>query len=650
MKFLKHFDNYIQQLEYLMSSEYNDGPKVLTNKINNIVNFSSDNIYDKVYKYADKAGNVLEEYLPLNYNYEHPKYYNIPPEAVYINVYNKYTNKLIERKKLSHIYNIETPLYTVGLISDVHYNDGDDVDTNPDTHVDDGAEYSEDLINAFNYFNEKHVDFISCSGDISTDSRKHLKNYKYCADKYSKSIPIFTCSGNHDTSPKFREPELFKEISALNIDSNQNIEFCGYFKDYEHAMYINNETGNRELMTSIEDGSSFYIKYHYEDTYDVYIYLNVEYGWDNEDYHTHNCRMLTQDELLVHTEVQPDDLHLYHPETLRQFANIMEQEKDHRCFIFTHIMFPDKAGNYHSYNNDICSESYYPYGETWEHADVMRGDQGEFIQGILEKYPRSFMFCGHSHYKWAWEQYDHNINVSQTGDSYNVHIPSLSRPLPINIYWYQNSPKDSEAGLMKVYKDYVIIDGIVMKEGNQEDTYEQLYEFPEENMTHVNLNHITLPENNESTVSYNENTNTLTINYQYNINGSSEDNDIHINIDSNVDESNYGNYIPVIRMDNVRIWHDGLSTEEEINEFTQNVINEQCVGFRYIGDEYIYLFESNHKYTMFNYGVNFKVSSKSIYKDYLLHIEISNLRIGYIHSKYINKKLPIASWYLSTKR
>ena len=65
--------------------------------------------------------------------------------------------------------------------------------------------------------------------------------------------------------------QLFKEISALNINSNQNIEFCGYFKDYEHAMYINNETGNRELTTTIEDGSSFYIKYHYEDTYDVYI-------------------------------------------------------------------------------------------------------------------------------------------------------------------------------------------------------------------------------------------------------------------------------------------------------------------------------------------------------------------------------------------
>ena len=650
MKHLKRFDTYIQQLEYLNSGD-TISPCILTNKVNNIVNFTSDISYDKIYKYADKNGNDLQEYLPLDYNYKHPKYHYIPDDVYYINVYDVNTNTLLERKKISRTYRTDDKLlYTVGLMSDVHYNDGDDVDTNPDTHSDDGAEYSEDLINAFNYFNEHNVDFISCSGDISTDSRKHLKNYKYCADKYSKNIPIFTCSGNHDTSPKFKAPELFKEISTLNIDSNQNIEFCGYFKDYEHAMYINNETGNRELTTTIEDGSSFYIKYHYEDTYDVYIYLNVEYGWDNESYETHNCRMLNQDELLIHTEVQPDDLHLYHPETLRQFANIMEQEKDHRCFIFTHIMFPQKAGNYHSYNNDICNENLYPYGETWEHADVMRGDQGEFIQGILEKYPRSFMFCGHSHYKWIWEKYDHNINVSQTGDSYNIHIPSLSRPLPTNIYWYQNSPKDSEAGIMNVYKDYVVINGIVMKEGDDEDIYSQLYNFKEEDMTNVNLSHITLPENNESTVNYDENNNILTINYKYNINGSSEDNDIYINIDNSVDESNYGNYIPVIRLDNVRIWHDGLITEEEIIQFTQDIINEQYIGFRYIGTEYTYHFESNHPYTMFNYGVNFKVSSNSIYKDYLLHIEFTNLRMGYIHSKYTNKKLPIASYLISTTK
>ena len=57
--------------------------------------------------------------------------------------------------------------------------------------------------------------------------------------------------------------------------------------------------------------------------------------------------------------------------------------------------------------------------------------------------------------------------------AYNVHIPSLARPLKIASS-YEVDYEASEGGIMDVYKDYVDIRGIRFKSSNEQD-YQNKY-------------------------------------------------------------------------------------------------------------------------------------------------------------------------------
>ena len=119
-------------------------------------------------------------------------------------------------------------------------------------------------------------------------------------------------------------------------------------------------------------------------------------------------------------------------------------------------MFNEYTGSYHG------EDGYYKYYEN--HSDVLKGDQGDFLKQLANKYSNNYWFSGHSHYKWIWEKYDHDINVCKSTNSYHIHIPSLSRPLPSGIVNYYSSVKASEGGIIEIYEDYIVIKGIVFKD------------------------------------------------------------------------------------------------------------------------------------------------------------------------------------------
>lgn len=643
-KYIKIFNNETDQNDYLNTINESDDKVLLLNIKNNKISFSKDGTKDRKIKYNN------DKYLPFEMNHMNKEFHVIPNDVDSYNIIDTTTDEIITNKLFDSRFkkNNKQPLYKIGLMSDVHYNDSDDSDNNPDTFEDDGAEYSQDLINALEFFKNEGVDFIACSGDISTDWSTHLKNYKLCIDKHADNLPIFTCSGNHDTKPKYKYHDLWKEVTAINPDNAYDIV---YFKDYEQYSYLNQDTSEYDNYYTDPEGygTSYYFKKYYKDTFDVFIYLNVEYGWNNRDnYDTHNCRLLNQDELLVHTEVNTDDdLHLYHPQTLQCLANILEEFKDHRCFIFTHLMFPDKAGNYHS-TDEFGYYSYYEYAAYWNHADVLRGDQGEFIRNLMEQYDNNYWFCGHSHYKWNWEKLDHQINISKTNHSYNIHLPSLSRPLPLYIYWYANAPKDSEAGILEVYDNYVILKGAVLKEDNNDtNPYTLIDNYSDDDMEYVTADMFTkASENNESTIEQLDN-NYIQINYTYNPNVETNDNNIYLN-NGFINSSNFGNYIPVLRFEDVLIWYDEMDLDDNIYTITDNVLSESKIGFRdNVTDPNVwnYYFVSNRLYNLYNNGVLFKISGDSQYKSYHFHFKIK-MKIGFAFIGYMNKFLPIACYKL----
>lgn len=630
---IKIFNNELEQNNYLKYINETNDSQIILNKKNKKISFAKDGTFLKDVKYNN------ENYLVFDINDVNNNFHVIPNDVTAFNIINNQTGDVISEKINSRYNKIySNPIYKIGLMSDVHYNDTDDDET-PDTYSNDGAEYSYDLINALSFFKNEGVDFIACSGDISTDDTMHLSNYKLCVDKYGNNLPVFTCSGNHDTYPRYIDHNLWCDVSILNNSEYDII----YFDDDEHC-------NNKELLENYHS-TSFYFKKYYNNTFDVYIYLNVEYGWDSAtSYNTHDCRRLTQEELLVHSEVNYDtDIHLYQPDTLRYLANILEEFKDHRCFIFTHLMLPTKAGNYHK-SEELGNINYYDYCAT--HVDVLKGDQGEFIENLMNMYDNNYWFCGHSHYKWAWEKYDHNINITKTNNSYNIHLPSLSRPLPLEIYGYANAPKDSEAAIMEVYENFVVIKGAVLKESDNDNMniYNVIYNFSDSQTKLVTENMFTYSNNSDIHVEQLED-GYVQIDYHYNSNISGDDNNLYLN-NGLINSSNFGNYIPILRFDDIQIWYDEMDPSYPIEYTTGEILNDVYIGFRDNTSDsnyWYYYLVSNHIYTLHNNGLVFKVSSQSPNKNYHLHLKLK-MRIGFSYVGYSNKFLPIACYKLSSKK
>lgn len=568
------------------------------NRENNDVSFTGD-LWNNQKFVID--GNNLDKYI--NYNPRHYIELNVfPNDFNDVSIYNKATNTPIR-----HINNIQTmtndePIYKVGLVSDVHYNDSDTSDTDPDTYNDDNAEYSEDLKNAFKVFAEENVDFVSCSGDISTDNVEHLRNFKRCFDKYMNNASFYTCVGNHDTVLRTRQRQDW-----LNVDNLNDKYGIIRFNDI--------------------DGTSFYFIRPCGTKQDVYIYLNLEYGWASYDnYDTHNTRLLKTNELLTKTadELSNDDKHLYNKDTLEFFANLLEEHKNDRCFIFTHLMFRDKAGTYHS--ND-----YYNYYA--DHQDVLRGDQGDFLYDLLNRYDNNYWFCGHSHYKWNWQELDRDINVTKANNSYNIHLPSLSRPLPLGIKSYKNAPRDSEGAVMDVYEDHIVIRGYVFKEGDDIST-DKLVAYDGE-MKYMDASHFHTTNVNIQITQLENNI------IEFVIPGVSTD--IKYTFDS--EESNITNYkiqMPVLRFSDVEI------KDENGTDITEEAKAEHFMGFRdhTSSDDYFYYFEDNHIYTLDKDGLIFKLSSQSKWKgNHTITIKMK-VKYAFINTKYQNLQNPIAFYQL----
>ena len=88
----------------------------------------------------------------------------------------------------------DTPLYSVGLLSDTHI-DGDGTDT---------ADSINDLKKALTLFKNKNVSFIAHCGDVTEDNR--TSDYTAFSNAIAdNTIPLKTIAGNHDSYSKLEE-------------------------------------------------------------------------------------------------------------------------------------------------------------------------------------------------------------------------------------------------------------------------------------------------------------------------------------------------------------------------------------------------------------------------------------------------------------
>jgi hypothetical protein len=143
----------------------------------------------------------------------------------------------------------------------------------------------------------------------------------------------------------------------------------------------------------------------------------------------------------------------------------LEEYRNERCFVFTHLFFPEKAGNF---------KQIYP-SSNW-----LGGEQLTKLLELNEHYLNTVWFSGHSHWKWYLQKYEDKANVYRSYDEngnptcgWCVHIPSCASPIDSDgVSSRVSKGLESEGGIVDVYEDYIVIRGMVFKDT---DTYTNLY-------------------------------------------------------------------------------------------------------------------------------------------------------------------------------
>lgn len=138
----------------------------------------------------------------------------------------------------------------------------------------------------------------------------------------------------------------------------------------------------------------------------------------------------------------------YIEEDMAWLEEKLETYRNERCFIFTHLFFPDRAGNL----NGI-----YPQGNWLGGAQLTR------IQGLCDHYKNTIWFSGHSHWKWYLQKYQDRANIYRNNCGWCVHIPSCASPIDSNGSSRVSMPLESEGAIVDVYENYIDIRGMDLK-------------------------------------------------------------------------------------------------------------------------------------------------------------------------------------------
>ncbi|MBP3426455.1 MAG: metallophosphoesterase [Rikenellaceae bacterium] len=134
----------------------------------------------------------------------------------------------------------------------------------------------------------------------------------------------------------------------------------------------------------------------------------------------------------------------------------LEEYKDERCFIITHLFFPDRAGNL----NDI-----YPSGN-W-----LTGVQLKRLKNMCDRYVNTIWFSGHSHWEWQLQKYQDRANIyrgyedAKPTSGWCVHVPSCGVPITSNGSSRVDNTSGSEGAVVQVYENHIDIVGIDLKTG-----------------------------------------------------------------------------------------------------------------------------------------------------------------------------------------
>lgn len=418
--------------------------------------------------YEDINNNIISEYNEIPIQYMLNGVNVAPLNADHIGVYNS-NNERLYRLTLNSKYASIKQLngfilnYSVGLLSDIHYNDTCALTGQHDAISDDNkwAPY-EDLEHILQYMDNEKTDFICCAGDITTDDINHLDSFKTRLDSlYSKDF--YSCVGNHDNNVIYNNIDKWLEVAYPNT----------------------------KVTKFIGDEASFYFTY----KNDLYIFLSINYGNTGS---SASKILNSMDYNFIDTT--DTNYQYYKPNSIRQLQELLDNNRSKRTFVFSHLPLANKAGNANYEYTNIRYQNY-----------VLSGVQFALLNELNNYYKNAIFFTGHTHYQWKWQQISDRANVCNydvlnddynyndyddygknknskytvnkpeeyVESGYNVHLPSACRPLRLESLYglnYNEAIADpgAEAAIMDVYDNGVHIKGLVFADENTHYEYKHI--------------------------------------------------------------------------------------------------------------------------------------------------------------------------------
>lgn len=257
------------------------------------------------------------------------------------------------------------------------------------------AEALSDFQNALTFLNARNIVMTCICGDITENgTAEELAMYRDIVSAYSPSTPVYTTTGNHDAR-------------SSGIKEDRWLEYTGQPVIFEKSV-------------TLPDGSK-----------DHYLFLGMS-RWNRDV--------------------------LYKSEHISWLKGKFEEYKNERCFVITHLFFPDRAGNL----NYI-----YPVG------NCLQGAQHDELAALCDKYTNSIWFSGHSHWKWELQKYQDRANIyrgfnedGSPASGWCVHISSCANPGKSDgISLRDGDLLESEGAILHIYEDHVDMLGIDFKKG-----------------------------------------------------------------------------------------------------------------------------------------------------------------------------------------
>ncbi|MBE6639451.1 MAG: hypothetical protein E7616_08415 [Ruminococcaceae bacterium] len=304
------------------------------------------------------------------------------------------------------------PRYSFGVIADIHYNYFFSNDKTIDYAV-------PAIDRALAFYKSAGCAHVCAAGDYGIYSEeKSYQDFSRAIDK--GGITVIACGGNH---------ELYAKIPVMYGEN-------GYWRTY-----MNKGVYDRSL-DGVLDIASNGIDFTYSvpgHPSEVFVFLSQWY-WDG------------------HTSKQPK---LLEPEQLIWLEEQFQKHSDKTVFLLFHTYLADDDGENVDGEGDLRSTGGYSYNG---HYNTHTPDEKK-LRALLTKYKNVIWFNGHSHYEYAMQMYNENLNIFdyEGTTATMIHVPSVTNPRTVKpdaTTYSSLRGKNSQGALQFVYDGFQIMNGV----------------------------------------------------------------------------------------------------------------------------------------------------------------------------------------------